>query len=336
MRAWHIVSPEGADGLRAVELPDPVPGPGEVLIRLRAVSLNSRDLAVASGTYRGGGMPYPLVPVSDGCGQVVAVGDGSTGVSVGDTAMPAFFPRWLEGPPRAEGFAVSYGAGGAGMLAEMVAVPAESVVAAPNGFSFEEAACLPCAGVTAWHALHGPVPLEAGQTALVLGTGGVSIFALQLALAIGARVAATSSQDAKLARLEELGAFATVNYRTREDWDKAVLEATGGRGADLVVEVGGPGTLERSIGAMAFGGQVALIGVLSGPKAINPLGLWRRSGMARGVFVGSRAMLAELAGFMSARGLRPVVDRVFAFDDAPAAYRHLAEGRHFGKVCISM
>jgi len=336
MRAWHVTGPEGPDALKPVELTDPEPGPGEVLVRLRAVSLNSRDLAVTRGTYRGGGLTYPLVPVSDGAGEIEALGRGVEGLAVGDAVMPAFFPRWISGPPEAASFSESFGEGRAGLLAEKIAVRAVSVAPLPEGFSFEQAACLPCAGVTAWNALAGPRPLEPGQTVLVLGTGGVSIFALQLARAMGAEVVATSSDDAKLTKLRQMGAKATINYAVREDWDKAVMEATGGRGADIVVEVGGPGTLERSIDALAVGGQVALIGVLSGPKAINPLGLWRKSAIARGIFVGSREMLVALGDYMVGHGLNPVVDRVFPFADAPSAFRRLASGAHFGKICISV
>lgn len=337
MRAWQLFDPESPDGptdLRLVELPDPVAGPCEVVVSLKAVSLNSRDLAVANGSYRGGRISYPLVPVSDGAGVVAAVGEGVTSLGIGDPVIPAFFPRWIDGPPSADGFSEAYGDGRTGMLAEKIVVPAASLVRVPEGLSFAEAACLPCAGVTAWNAIDARRQIGPASTVLVLGTGGVSIFALQLARARGARVVATSSSDEKLERLREMGAMATINYAREPDWDAAVIEVTGGRGVDLVVEVGGPGTLERSIGALAIGGEIALIGVLAGPKDINPLKIWRKSAVLRGIFVGSRAMLAELGAFMASEAISPMIDSEFPFEDAPAAYRRLAGGGHFGKVCI--
>ena len=336
MRAWHVTGPEGPDALKPVELTDPEPGPGEVLVRLRAVSLNSRDLAVTRGTYRGGGLTYPLVPVSDGAGEIEALGRGVEGLAVGDAVMPAFFPRWISGPPEAASFSESFGEGRAGLLAEKIAVRAVSVAPLPEGFSFEQAACLPCAGVTAWNATFMGQPVRPGETVVTQGSGGVALFVLAFAKAAGARVIATTSSGEKCARLTGLGADATINYTETPDWDKAVLELTGGEGADLVVDVAGPVTLPRSLAAVRPGGRVTVIGAMGGPGDINPMAIAGKSISVRGMYVGSRAMFASMNAAIAANGLRPVVDSVFAFAEAPDAYRYLADRNHFGKVCIAV
>jgi NADPH:quinone reductase-like Zn-dependent oxidoreductase len=223
-----------------------------------------------------------------------------------------------------------------GMLAEYVALDEEGLVAIPDYMSYDDAASLPCAAVTSWNALMVENPVKSGDSVLVMGTGGVSIFALQFARMHGARVIATSSSDAKLARLREMGATDVINYRTTPEWDKQVLELTGGEGVDHVVEVGGPGTLERSLNAVKIGGCVSLIGILSGAGKINPMPVLFKGARLQGIYVGSRAMFEEMNRAMTVNGVKPVIDRTFPFEEARAAYHHLESGAHFGKVCISV
>jgi NADPH:quinone reductase-like Zn-dependent oxidoreductase len=328
MRAYQLI---GSDEMEQVELADPSPGHGEVVVRVRAVSLNFRDLMVRKGVRR------RVVPTSDGAGEVAAVGDGVTGVAVGDRVAVNFFVDWVSGGPYDGMHKGALGGGRDGMLAELVTVPAHAVVPLPAGWSFEQAATLPCAAVTAWNAMVEGRPLRAGQTVLLLGTGGVSVFGLQLAKMFGARTIMTSSSDEKLARMSAMGADVTINYTTTPDWDKAVLAATGGRGVDLVLEVGGAGTLPKSLASTRYGGQIALIGILTGVTGqANPWPLVDRSMDLRGVYVGSRAMFADLVAAIDANGLDPVIDRVFPFAEAQAAYDHLASQTHVGKVVVSV
>jgi len=329
MRAYQLTGSDG--GLEMVELAEPAPGPGEVTVRVRAVSLNFRDLMIRKvGRKR-------IVPVSDGAGEVLAVGDGVTSVAPGDLVAGTFFTHWVSGRPFADMHRHALGGSTDGMLAEVVRLPAHGVVPVPAGWSAEQAATLPCAAVTAWNALTAGAPLRAGQTVLLLGTGGVSVFGLQLARMFGARTIITSSSDDKLARMAAMGADVTINYTDRPDWDKAVLEATGGAGADLVLEVGGAGTLARSLAATRFAGEVALIGVLTGTAGeVNPWPLVGKSMNVRGVYVGSRAMFLEMNEAIAANGLAPVIDRVFPFADADAAYAHLASQQHVGKVVVAV
>ena len=331
MRAYRLQA-AGIDGLAEVELPMPKPGPRQVLVKVAACSLNFRDLAIALGTYR---MPTKpdLVPLSDGAGEVIEIGPGVTRVKAGDRLAGCFFQRWFGGPPAADTHVSALGGGLDGMLAQYVVLEQDGVVALPAHLTFEEAATLPCAAVTAWHALAEHARIVAGEIVLVQGTGGVSIFALQLARLMGARVIVTSSSDEKLARAKALGAAHGVNYKATPEWDKAVVELTGG-GVDHVVEVGGPGTLARSLRAIRVGGKITLIGVLAGAAEINPMLIFSRRANVQGISVGSTQMFEAMNRAIAASGLKPIIDKVFAFGEAPAAYRHLQSAQHFGKVVI--
>ena len=334
MRAYEIVSAGGIDALHLAERPSPEPGPGEVLVRIRASALNYRDLmTILDPESRA--IPYPRVPNSDGAGEVLAVGPGVSRFAPGDRVAGTFFQRWADGPITADAMASALGGAVDGVLAEEVVLGEGGLVHVPAHLSFEEAATLPCAAVTAWHALIEKGRLKAGETVLLLGTGGVSIFALQFAALHGARPIVISSSDAKLERARGLGAWQTVNYRATPDWDRAVLELTDGVGVDHVVEVGGAGTLERSIAACRIAGHIALIGVLTGGQ-INPTAIMRKSLTVHGIYVGSRAMFEAMNRALAAAGLRPVIDRTFGFDEARAAYRHMQAGAHFGKVVVTL
>jgi NADPH:quinone reductase-like Zn-dependent oxidoreductase len=337
MKAWVIAAHGGTDGLALVEQPTPEPAAGEVLVRVRAVSLNYRDL-IALEAQRPGNLPPPLVPCSDGAGEIVAIGAGVTRWKIGDRVAGIFFRDWIDGP-----FNVKYhGAAGGGTihgwLREYVAYPADGLVAMPAGLSFEEAATLPCAAVTAWQALFTRGTLRADTTVLVLGTGGVSVFALQLAHTAGARVIVTSSSDEKLTRARELGAWATVNYRATPDWDKEVWKLTEKCGVDHVVEVGGPGTLGKSLNSISAGGQIALIGVLTGFGAPDAslFPLVARNARLDGIYVGSRADFEALNTFLTTHHIHPIIDRTFAFDQAPDAFIYMKSAGHFGKIVISL
>ena len=335
MRQYVIPSSDaGLDAIALHERDVPRPGPGQALVRVRATSLNYRDLMVA-GMKGPVPVAYPRVPLSDGAGEVVEVGEGVTRLAAGDRVAASFFQGWLSGRLRPEQTKTALGGAIDGVLSEYVALDAEGLVRIPDHLTFEEAATLPCAAVTAWNALAG---VRAGETVLALGTGGVSIFALQLAKAAGARVVVTSSSDEKLARARELGADDTVNYRAVPEWHEAVLEATGGRGADRVVEVGGAGTLPRSLKAAAFGGRVVVVGSVAGRGAsdIGPADLFARTLTLEGIYVGSRDDFEALNRAVAHARLRPVVDRVFGFGEAREAYRHLDAGSHFGKVVVAV
>jgi NADPH:quinone reductase-like Zn-dependent oxidoreductase len=334
MKAYRIREFGGVGSLGREDLPEPRPGHGEVAIRVHAASLNYRDLMIARGQYNPN-LPRPLVPLSDGAGVVEEVGSGVSRFRVGDRVAGCFMPDWQAGPIDDRAGKTALGAGGVGMLAERVVLPEGGVVATPGHLSDEEAATLPCAAVTAWHALFDSGGLRPGDSVLVQGTGGVSLFALQFARSAGARVIATSGSDEKLGRVLALGASDGINYKTTPDWDKKVRELTGGRGVDHVVEVGGAGTLPRSIKAVRTGGHIALIGVLTGGE-IDPRPLLMRSVRLQGIFVGSRAMFEAMNRAIVADQIRPVVDRVFPFDRAPDAYAYLESGAHFGKVVISL
>ena len=334
MRAWLL--PAGADGfdkLYCEELPDPAPGPGEVLIAPKAWSINYRDFAVASGKYFGGPITEPSIPLSDGAGEVVAVGEGVTDFAPGDAVQGSFFLDWVNGP-QVMGRALGDGKA-PGMLAELVVLPAQGVVKCAASLSMAEAACMPCAGVTAWTALfEGGRPIGEGSRVLVLGSGGVSMIALKLAKAAGAEVIATSSSDDKLDRIQELGATHLVNYKSTPEWGAYIAQEYGG--AHKVVEVGGVGTLPQSLNALASEGEIALIGVLSDGEPPHPRQLMMTGGSIRGIFVGSVAMAGKLNGFVDQHGIKPPIGKSFGFDDAVAAYAHAWGPESFGKTVIEL
>jgi len=334
MRAYEIQE-FGIDKLSLVKREKPEPGPNEVLVGLKAASLNYRDFMVVTGTYNPR-MKVPAVPLSDGAGEVVAVGAAVTKWKVGDRVMPLFAQQWPDGDTSEEKRRTSLGAGSQwdGVLREYGTFGEESVVRIPDHLSFEEAATLPCAAVTAWNALRVSGNVKAGDTVLTLGTGGVSIFAVQIAKMFGARVIATSGSDEKIAKLKSLGGDETINYKTREDWDAAVLELTGKKGVDHVVEVGGGGTLGKSLNSVRLGGHVAMIGALTGAASFNPIGVFMKAVRLQGIFVGSRQMFEDLLKAISVNGLRPVVDRVFEFTEAKDALRYMEGCSHFGKIVV--
>ena len=323
-------------GLRRAERPDPQPEWHQVLIRIRAVSLNYRDHMVVIGQYMGGAVSRDTIPLSDGAGEVVAVGPGVTRFKVGDRVAGTFFQVWVDGPRTK--FAPALGVPLDGTLAEYIALNEDGVVAIPPGLSYEEAATLPCAGVTAWSALMvlGRA-VKPGDTVLCLGTGGVSVLAMQFAKAAGANVIITSSSDSKLERARQFGAAFGINYKTHPEWDKEVLRLTNGRGVDHVVEVGGVGTLARSYQSIGFGGKIALIGFLGGMTGQQePYALMMKGGSLHGVGVGSTAMFEEMNRAIAVNGIKPVVDKVFAFDEAAEAFQQFAAGNFFGKVVITI
>ena len=335
MRAYHLPKAGAIEDLTLTALETPRPARRQVLVRMRAASLNYRDLLVATGRYGKAEVRPGLVPLSDGAGEVAAVGPDVTRVKEGDRVAGIFMQGWIAGPPDESYRATALGGSIDGVLAEYVLFEEEGLVHLPEHLSFEEGACLPCAGVTAWNALTALRPVGPEQTVLLLGTGGVSIFALQLAHAAGARVIVTSSSDEKLARAKELGAAEGVNYRTHPDWEKEVWALTGKRGVDHVVEVGGAGTLPKSIAASRVGGAVHLIGVLTGGQ-IDPLPVMQKAIDLRGVFVGSREMFEAMNRAVAFHRIQPVIDRVFPFEEAQAAYRHLESQAHLGKVVIRL
>lgn len=335
MKAYRLTPGAGLSGLERIDLPTPQPGPHEVVVRMHAAALNYRDLMFARGNYLNRGWE-PLVPLGDGAGEVVATGAAVTRFRPGDRVIHSYFPGWIDGEPDPAKTAGSFGTHFHGTLAGAFVVPEQALVAMPAHLDFAEAATLSCAGTTAWNALFAAGGLQPGASVLLLGTGGVSILALQIAKAAGLRTVLTSSSDDKLARARALGADATINYRTTPDWQHEVLRLTGGRGVDLTLEVGGEGTFARSLAATRLGGTVALIGGVSGfgETTIAPLALIGGAKRIAGILVGSRAMLEALARFVEVNRIRPVVDRVFAFDAAAEAYAHLEAGRHFGKVVV--
>jgi NADPH:quinone reductase-like Zn-dependent oxidoreductase len=336
MKLYRIPAPGSLDSLVLSEAPEPTPGPFRVLVRVRATCLNYRDLMVLMGRYARGGMPANLVPLSDGAGEVIAVGPGVTRVAPGDRVAGIFMQSWLAGGISADDGASAMGGSIDGMLAEQVVLHENGLVKLPAHLSFEEGATLPCAAVTAWHALAEHACVRPGETVLVQGTGGVSVFALQLARLMGARVIATSSSDAKLERMKAMGAEVGINYRAVPEWHEAVRAATDGRGVDAVVEVGGPGTFMRSLQSLRMGGRLSMIGVLTAAAEVNPTAIMRASVNVQGIYVGSRAMFEDLNRAIAAHTMRPVIDQVFPFAEARAAYAHLESAGHFGKVVIAV
>ncbi len=335
MRSWQLnKGATSLDDMILVDREKQKPGPGEVLIRVRACSINYRDSLIPKGHYMGGVIDRDITPLSDGAGEVEAVGAGVTGVKVGDRVAGTFFQGWESGVPR-QIFPALGAPPAKGMLADFVTLPEFGVVPIATSLSFEEAATLPCAGVTAWNALMEGFPaVKPGAWVAVLGTGGVSLLALQIAKAAGARVIATSSSDEKLERVRAMGADAVINYRSTPAWGVEAARITGG--VDHVVEVGGQGTLAQSMQAIGFNGEIAIIGVLSLEGNVTPRDMMFKAGRMRGIFVGSAAMARSLNAAIDANGIKPVVDKVFDFEDAKAAYAYHASPALFGKTVIRL
>lgn len=334
MKLIEIRNPASLETLSLAERPDPAPGPGEVCIRVCASSLNYHDYAVVSGVLP---VDDKRIPMSDGAGEVAALGDGVEGFAVGDPVMSTFFPNWPGGPVSAERTTGVPGDHVDGFAAEYVCMSAGALTPVPAGYSMEEAATLPCAALTAWRALFVENAIGPGSWVLTQGSGGVSIFALQMAKAAGARVIATSSSAEKLERLGALGADHLINYRETPEWGVAAREITGGRGVDEVVEIGGSGTLPQSIEAVRVGGHITLIGVLSGWGGEVPTAavMWKNVTIA-GVTVGSVDDQRDMVAGLEATGIRPVIDSSFPLADIADAFRHQASQRHFGKICLTI
>ncbi|BCS55127.1 NAD(P)-dependent alcohol dehydrogenase [Geobacter sp. SVR] len=334
MKRYVINGVFSIDGLVQEEADIPRPGCRQVLVRVRAASLNYRDVLMVTGAYSRN-IPQPLIPFSDGAGEIVGVGEGVTRWKRGDRVIPTFFQNWLAGGITREAPASALGGARDGVLAEYALFEEEGLVELPTHLSFEEGATLPCAALTAWNCLYSG-NLTCGNTVLVMGSGGVSCFALQFARSAGARVIATSGSDAKAERLKALGASDVINYHD-PDWEKQVTALTAGEGVDIVVEVGGAGTLARSIRATRIGGHISLIGVLAGQQGeVNPLPAVMKGILIAGIYVGSREMFQAMNRSIVLHRLHPVIDRVFPFDEARDALRHLQSGSHMGKVVISI
>jgi NADPH:quinone reductase-like Zn-dependent oxidoreductase len=336
MKAYELQGPSGIDGMALVDKPTPSAGPGEALVRLTAATINYRDLLTLRGGY-GSRQKFPLIPLSDGAGVVEAVGAGVRALKPGDRVIGSFFESWLAGEPSEEKLRGALGGAVDGVLAQYRVFPAHALVKTPDHLSDAEAAALPCAGLTAWAAVVKLGAVKPGETVLTQGTGGVSLFALQFAKLCGARVIATSSSDAKIEKLKALGADVTLNYETTPDWGKFARGVTGS-GVDLVVEVGGVGTLNESIRATRIGGAIAFIGVLAGQaqgESRLPLMVMQQQRL-QGVTVGSTEDLQAMTAAIAQNRLKPVVDKTFAFADAKAAFAYMASGRHFGKVAIAI
>ena len=335
MRAFQI-SQFGLEHLRPTELPDPTPGPGTVLIRIHAASLNYRDLMLVRGLYDPK-LHMPRIPLSDGAGEVVAVGTGVTRFQPGDRVVGLFLQHWQDGGPSAEKSRSALGGDVDGMLADYVVLPENGVLHFPAHLSYEEAATLPCAALTAWNALFHAAATKAGDTVVIQGTGGVSIFALQFAKLAGARVLGTSSSDEKLQKAKELGLDEGLNTKQNPAWALWVKQQTRGEGADLVVEVGGAGTLSESMKAVRVGGTIAQIGVLSGmEERLSVLPILMRQIHISGIYVGSRAMMEAMNRAIAISHVKPRVGKVFPFSATAEAYRYLEQGLHFGKIVISL
>ena len=333
MKAMQLAAPGGLDHLKLVELPTAAaPGAGQIQVRIHASSLNYHDLGVVS---RPGAAADGRIPMADGAGVVTAVGAGVTEFAVGDAVVSTFFPQWIAGRNVPTDFQLVPGDGVDGFARESITLPATSFTHAPKGWSHAEAATLTTAGLTAWRALVVDGGIQAGDTVLVLGTGGVSIFALQMAKSMGAKVIATTSSAAKAERLQALGADVVINYKDTPEWGDAVLAATGGRGADIVVEVGGPGTLPQSIRACAPGGHIALIGVLTGiAGAVPTLELMRKQQILKGLIVGSREQQQDMVRALDLFGWKPVIDSRYPLERMADAFLHQRSARHFGKICL--
>jgi NADPH:quinone reductase-like Zn-dependent oxidoreductase len=332
VKVWQLTREWSIDAMEMVDQPDPTPGPGQVVVRMRAASLNFRDLLTVEG--KGGAYRLPFVPFSDGAGEVASVGEGVTRVAVGDRVCPMFFQSWFDGRPTASYRRLALGGTRPGVLQELLLLDAEGVSRMPSHLTFEQAATLPCAALTAWRALFEEARVRPGDTVLVQGTGGVSIFALQFAKLAGAAVIVTSSSDAKLERAKALGADHTINYRSVPEWGKAAAAWAGG-GVDHIVEVGGQDTLQQSIEAAQVGGAILIIGVLSGfaQKILIP-SIFGKNLRVIGLSVGSRKMFENMAAAIERNRLTPVVDRTMAFDAVPEGLRLMKAGGHFGKIVV--
>jgi len=334
MKAAQVASPAGLDKISTVTLDDAVAGPGQVLVRVYANSLNFHDVAVVTGMVP---IAEPRIPMSDGAGEVVAVGEGVSKFKVGDKVMSAFFPNWPNSTPNLENLFGVPGDHVDGLAAELVALPESGVTRIPEGYSYEEAACLPCAALTAWRAVVEEAKIKAGDWVLVQGTGGVSIFALQFAKAIGAKVIATSSSNEKMERLKEMGADHVINYKDTPDWGIKAKELTGGVGVDEVVEIGGPETLTQSILACRVGGHITMIGVLTGVSGEVPTAALFSSNITlKGVTVSSVQSQTDMVEMIEKTGIKPVIDKVFPIEELAGAFGHQLAGAHFGKIVVSI
>lgn len=332
MRAYELQNAVGIENLKLVDREVPKAGAGEVVVRLKAASLNYRDLAIVS--YMGG--EFPFVPLSDGAGEIVEVGAGVKRVKVGDRVASSFFPHWLSGDPTPAGLA-ALGSPYDGCASDYLKVSADGVTISPKNLSDEEVACLPCAAVTAWRGLVVEGKMKAGDTVLVQGTGGVSIFALQFAKAAGARVIVTSSSDEKLERARALGADEFINYKKTPNWAAEARKLTGGRGVDHVVEVGGADTFPQSIEAIRLGGHIAVIGLLSGMmKDMNVAAIFSQNAKISGVTVGSRAMVEDMFRAIEQNDIHPVIDKHFPLEEFPDALKLMQGASHFGKIVLNI
>jgi NADPH:quinone reductase-like Zn-dependent oxidoreductase len=333
LKVWQVAREWSIDAMELVERPEPEPGPGQVVVRMRAASLNYRDLLTVQG--QGGAYKLPLIPFSNGAGEVAAVGQGVGRVSVGDRVCPMFFQSWFDGGPSAGGRRLALGGTRPGVLQELLLLDAEGVSRIPDHLTFAEAATLPCAALTAWRALFEEAHLRPGQTILVQGTGGVSIFALQFAKLAGATVIVTSSSDEKLGRAKALGADHTINYRRVAEWGKAAADWTGG-GVDHIVEVGGKDTFQQSLEAARVGGTILVIGVLTGfSQQISIPSLFSKNLHVIGLSVGSRRMFENMASAIGHNRIKPVIDRTLDFTEVPDALRLMQQAGHFGKIAIA-
>jgi NADPH:quinone reductase-like Zn-dependent oxidoreductase len=337
MRQLNVAAPWGLDAIQVVEKPDPKPAPGHVLVRMKAVSLNYRDLLMVNGMYgRGSASTTDVItPFSDGCGVVEAVGEGVTRVKAGDRVATLFFQGWISGPPALDKVVTALGFPIPGAGSELQTFSEQGVSKVPEFLSDQQVATLPCAALTAWRGLFEDADLQPGDTVVLQGTGGVSIFGLQFAHAAGYRTLITSSSDEKLARAKALGADHVVNYKTTPAWSGPVREATGGKGADFIMEVGGGGTIQESMRAIKIGGHIAIIGVVAGAgDPFNPAALIGNSAKLQGLSVGSRDMFEAMCRAMDLHKIGPIVDKVFPFTEAKAAFSAMAGGEHFGKIVL--
>jgi len=336
MRALEVAPPWGLDAVVVVERPDPAPGPGEVLVRMKAVSLNYRDFLMVHGMYGRGSATDTITPFSDGCGVVEGIGEGVTRVAVGDRVATMFFQGWISGPPTLEKLVTALGHPIPGAGRELAVFSQEGVSKVPDFLTDEQVSTLPCAGLTAWRALFEDASLQPGDTVVLQGTGGVSIFGLQFAHAAGFQTVITSSSDEKLARAAGMGATQGVNYKVQPEWSKAVRATTGGRGADFIMEVGGGGTIEQSLQAVKIGGHIAIIGVVAGMgSGMNPAALIGNSAKLQGLSVGSRDMFEAMCRAIDLHQIKPVVDKVYPWTEARAAFAAMQGGEHFGKIVLT-